>query len=101
MAPLLNSQGDTGTRYRVDVDMVVLTFSVTDKKGNHVNGLRPEDIRIFEDGAEQKISSFAEGSKLLVNEGRDPPAPTYSSCSIRAIACTRAYLTCATPSPTS
>jgi VWFA-related protein len=68
-APLLNSQGDAGTRYRVDVDMVVLTFSVTDKKGNHVNGLRPEDIRIFEDGAEQKISSFAEGSKLLVNEG--------------------------------
>ena len=35
--------------------MVVLTFSVTDKKGNHVNGLKPEDIRIFEDGAEQKI----------------------------------------------
>ncbi len=68
-APRLNSQGDTRTRYRVDVDMVMLTFSVTDKKGNHVNGLRPEDIRIFEDGAEQKISSFAEGSKLLVNEG--------------------------------
>ena len=45
-APLLNGQGDAGTRYRVDVDMVVLTFSVTDKKGNHVNGLRPEDIRI-------------------------------------------------------
>ncbi len=68
-APLLNGQGDGGTRYRVDVDMVVLTFSVTDKKGNHVNGLRPEDIRIFEDGAEQKIASFAEGSKLLVKEG--------------------------------
>jgi Ca-activated chloride channel family protein len=70
-APLLNSQSDTGTRYRVDVNMVVLTFSVTDKKGNHVNGLKPEDIRIFEDETEQKIASFAEGSRLfrLVNEG--------------------------------
>ena len=68
---LLNGQQDTGTRYRVDVNMVVLTFSVTDKKGNHVNGLKPEDIRILEDGIEQKIASFAEGSRLfrLVNEG--------------------------------
>jgi VWFA-related protein len=49
----------------VDVNMVVLTFSVTDKKGNHVSGLRPEDIRIFEDGTEQKIASFAQGSSLF------------------------------------
>ncbi len=69
--PLLKGQGDTGTRYRVDVDMVALTFSVTDKKGNHVTGLKPEDIRIVEDGAEQKVVSFAEGSRLLVNEGTE------------------------------
>ena len=45
-APFLKSQDDSGTIYRVDVNMVVLTFSVTDKKGNPVSGLRPEDIRI-------------------------------------------------------
>ncbi len=71
VVPILNSQGDTSAAYRVDVNMVVLTFSVTDKKGNHVSGLKPEDIRIFEDGIEQKIASFAEGSRLfrLVNDG--------------------------------
>jgi len=71
VVPILNSQGDTSAAYRVDVDMVVLTFRVTDKKGNHVSGLKPEDIRIFEDGIEQKIATFAEGSRLfrLVNDG--------------------------------
>src|SRR5580765_6766270 len=71
VVPILNSQGDTSASYRVDVNMVVLTFRVTDKKGNHVSGLKPEDIRIFEDGIEQKIATFAEGSRLfrLVNDG--------------------------------
>ena len=45
VVPILNSQGDTSAAYRVDVNMVVLTFRVTDKKGNHVSGLKPEDIR--------------------------------------------------------
>jgi VWFA-related protein len=69
--PMLNSQDDTSALYRVDVNMVVLTFRVTDKKGNHVSGLKPEDIHIFEDGIEQKIATFAEGSRLvrLVNNG--------------------------------
>jgi Ca-activated chloride channel homolog len=63
-APLLNSQGDGGTLYRVDVNMVVLTFSVADKRGNPVTGLKPEDIRISEDGIGQKIAAFAEGNTL-------------------------------------
>ena len=63
-APLLNSQGDGGTLYRVDVNMVVLTFSVADKKGSPVTGLKPENIRIYEDGIEQKIAAFAEGNTL-------------------------------------
>jgi Ca-activated chloride channel family protein len=62
---ILVGQADPHARYRVDVDMVVLTFSVTDRKDNHVTGLKPEDIRIFEDGIEQKIASFAEGSRLF------------------------------------
>lgn len=63
-APLLNSQSDGGALYRVDVNMVVLTFSVADKRGSPVTGLKPEDIRISEDGIEQKIAAFAEGSTL-------------------------------------
>ena len=32
------------------VDLVVLTFTVTDSKGKYVNGLKPSDFRITEDG---------------------------------------------------
>jgi VWFA-related protein len=48
--------------FRVDVDMVVLTFTITDGKGRYVRGLKPEDLRIREDGVDQKIVAFAEGT---------------------------------------
>src|SRR6266700_1009130 len=61
---LLRAQ-DGGQRpiFRVKVDMVVLSFQVTDNKGHYVNGLKPADFRIFEDGILQGISTFAEGAK--------------------------------------
>ncbi|MBC8165834.1 MAG: VWA domain-containing protein, partial [Bryobacteraceae bacterium] len=49
--------------FRVKVDMVVLGFQVTDNKGRYVNGLRPKDFRILEDGIVQKPATFAEGNK--------------------------------------
>ncbi len=49
--------------FRVKVDMVVLSFQVTDNKGHYVNGLKPKDFRILEDGIPQKIGTFMEGSK--------------------------------------
>jgi len=49
--------------FRVKVDMVVLGFTVTDNKGRYVNGLKPKDFRILEDGIQQKLSTFAEGNK--------------------------------------
>jgi hypothetical protein len=49
--------------FRVKVDMVVLSFTVTDSKGHYINGLKPSDFRILEDGIVQKISTFGEGSK--------------------------------------
>jgi Ca-activated chloride channel family protein len=51
------------TYFRVDVDMVTLTLTVTDAKGNYVNGLKPDDFRIREDDVSQKIVAFAEGSE--------------------------------------
>ena len=36
--------------FRVKVDMVVLSFQVTDGKGHYINGLKPGDFRIMEDG---------------------------------------------------
>ena len=59
----LSAQEETRTQFRVNVDMVVLTFAVTDAKGKYVRGLKPDDLRIREDGVEQKIVEFAEGVK--------------------------------------
>jgi len=42
----------------VDVQLVQLPVSVLDKDGHPVNGLRKEDFQIFEDGAQQEITSF-------------------------------------------
>jgi len=49
--------------FRVKVDMVVLSFTVTDAKGKYINGLKPTDFRITEDGIAQKINTFGEGSR--------------------------------------
>ena len=46
-------------------------FSVTviDSQTRYINGLKPSDFRVLEDGILQKISTFADGTKppLLVN----------------------------------
>lgn len=62
LRPALRAQ-DTRPTYRVKVDMVVLSFTVTDSKGRYVNGLKPSEFRILEDGILQKLTTFAEGSK--------------------------------------
>jgi Ca-activated chloride channel family protein len=62
----LGAQERPGTVFRVKVDMVVLSFTVTDSKGHYITGLKPGDFRILEDGILQKIGTFAEGSKPAV-----------------------------------
>jgi VWFA-related protein len=52
--------------FRVKVDMVVLSFTVTDSKGRYINGLKPGDFRVLEDGIRQKVATFAEGNKPAV-----------------------------------
>ena len=62
--------------FRVKVDMVVLSFQVTDSKNHYINGLKPSDFRIYEDGILQKISTFAEGANTPValnNDGTTRP----------------------------
>lgn len=57
--------------FRVKVDMVVLGFNVTDNKGRYVNGLKPKDFRILEDGIVQKVATFAEGNRAPVHVMED------------------------------
>jgi VWFA-related protein len=70
--------------YEVKVDMVVLTFTVTDSRDHYINGLKPGDFRIREDGIEQKISSFAQGSKPLAAVADKGPFPSPEASTQRA-----------------
>lgn len=70
-ASLEAQQEDRRPVFKVKVDMVVLSFQVTDNKGRYINGLKPKDFRITEDGIAQKVATFAEGNKLPVQVAED------------------------------
>src|SRR5579883_2740708 len=46
-------------------------FRVTDSKNHYINGLKPSDFRIYEDGILQKIATFAEGAKAPLQVAED------------------------------
>jgi len=62
-SPALLAQTGQRPVFRVKVDMVVHSFTVTDSKGRYVTGLKPKDIRVLEDGIVQRIATFAEGNQ--------------------------------------
>ena len=70
-ATLVRAQDIQRPTFRVKVDMVVLSFQVTDSKNHYINGLKPSDFHIYEDGILQKISTFAEGAKAPVQVTED------------------------------
>ncbi len=74
---LLNAQ-EKSTVFKSKVDLVVLTFTVTDSKNHYITSLKPTDIKITEDGIVQKLSTFAEGSK--------PPMEVMADGSLRPLA---------------
>jgi VWFA-related protein len=79
-AAALQAQERPSTVFRVKVDMVVLSFTVTDNKGRYITGLKPADFKITEDSILQKVSTFAEGSRPAVQVMEDgsirPIVPT-------------------------
>jgi VWFA-related protein len=63
--------------FKSRVDLVVLSFTVTDNKGKYVNGLKPSDFRIMEDGIKEKLSTFSEGNRPameILDDGTMKPA---------------------------
>src|ERR1044071_3516899 len=69
--PLAIAQEGQRPIFRVKVDMVVHSFQVTDSKNHYINGLKPSDFRIYEDGILQRVSTFAEGAKAPVAVAED------------------------------
>ena len=47
--------------FKAGTDLVTLGVSVTDRRGNFLADLRPEDFEVFEDGARQNVTFFARG----------------------------------------
>lgn len=54
-------EGQDGSSLRVVVNMVQLNVAVTDRNGDYITGLHPEDFLIEEDGISEKLATFAEG----------------------------------------
>jgi len=55
-----DSQGRrSGLTIRMDTDLVVIDVTATDKFGNYIRDLRPEEIQVFEDGQQRDINFFA------------------------------------------
>jgi Ca-activated chloride channel homolog len=60
---------DESSNFRVNVVLVQLNVAVTDRKGNYIAGLRPEDFTITEDKIPQKIATFEEGNGTMTEVG--------------------------------
>jgi Ca-activated chloride channel homolog len=54
---------DDSLSIHVSVVLVQLNVAVTDRKGNYISGLRPEDFAIVEDKIPQKTATFEEGNE--------------------------------------
>jgi VWFA-related protein len=79
---------DPHSRIFVNVVLVQLNVAVTDRKGNYITGLKPENFVVSEDKIPEKIASFEEGgapggiSNDATQASRNPvqpPAPPTGS----------------------
>lgn len=76
------SQAQQNPSIHVVVNMVQLNVAVTDKNGNYVTGIKPQDFTIREDGITEKPATFAEGNqpaRRLSNSAQQDIAPTISN----------------------
>ena len=54
---------DSDEVVRVETDLIPVEVAVTDSAGRSVRGLRPQDFKLFEDGAERPVSFFDVGRR--------------------------------------
>ena len=68
------------SRILVNVVLVQLNVAVTDRNGNYISGLKPEDFSVNEDKIPEKIATFEEGNeptrKLIDHPGGKSPSFT-------------------------
>jgi VWFA-related protein len=71
-APAPSSGEVPAPTIRVSTHLVLVDVVVTDKQGNAITGLRPEDFEVEENGKAQKISTFVPPGENLAEA---PPLP--------------------------
>ncbi len=81
LAPLANTQGtpqgtsqDTTPTFTANSNLVIVDVTIKDKSGKPIEGLKPEDFSVLEDGKPQKISVFE--YQRLTMEAAPPPKLT-------------------------
>jgi len=80
---------------KVDVRQVLVPVVVTDGEGHHVTGLTQADFKVFEDGAEQKITAFSvESSGVAELDAAAKATPAASAAVAGRPAVRRTYLIC-------
>ncbi|MFT3744006.1 MAG: VWA domain-containing protein [Pyrinomonadaceae bacterium] len=73
---------------RISTNLIQVDVTVTDKKGNPISDLKPDEVEIYENGKLQKITnfSFTPGTRLPETKGdqkKDPAAAWLPSAQIR------------------
>ena len=58
--PVITADNEGKIEFRTETILVQVPIVITDKSGNHIHGLTKEDFHIFENGKEQKLSTFEE-----------------------------------------
>ncbi len=61
LSTIISIEAQQNPELHVVVNMVQLNVAVTDKNGNYITSLRPQDFTVLEDGIPEKIATFAEG----------------------------------------
>ena len=76
----LAAQGNTNQTFTIkaQTNVVLVDVRVWDKGGNPVTDLKPEDFKVYEDGARQQISSFSieKVAQLEAATAENGPPPT-------------------------
>ena len=55
-----DKENNSEVKFTSRTELVLIPTLVTDKSGNHISGLKKEDFKVLENGAEQKIATFEE-----------------------------------------
>lgn len=58
--PVITADNEGKIEFRTETILVQVPIVITDKSGKHIHGLTKEDIHVFENGKEQKLSRFEE-----------------------------------------